>query len=159
MWCVETKSTLNGSPYELCEVTFKEECWIVSSWWQNTHFVSPCQLRLARLSLVRTTSFLSYHRKILTFSGNFSFHTILSRTTLPLLIKAVYIDRTEKTLFWCSPQRKVSLASVSVTWATGRTSWCHKVIFRPTSPRRKEMFNGTELKTDAIEAFFLLTIR
>jgi hypothetical protein len=34
---------------------WKKRCFIVSSSWQKTHFLQPCQLRFSRLSLVRIT--------------------------------------------------------------------------------------------------------
>jgi hypothetical protein len=46
---------------------------IVSSWWQNTHFVPPCQLRFIRLSLFGITPIWRYYRKTLGFSRIFIF--------------------------------------------------------------------------------------
>jgi hypothetical protein len=40
---------------DLANRHWKNKCLIVSSWWKNIHVLLPCQLPLARLSLVRMT--------------------------------------------------------------------------------------------------------
>jgi hypothetical protein len=47
---------------DLANLHWKNKCLIVSSWWQKTHFLFPCQLRLARLSLVKCTFVLLIHQ-------------------------------------------------------------------------------------------------
>jgi hypothetical protein len=93
------------------------------------------------------------------------------------IIKALYIELTLNTPFWCRPQMnlhnrnlnnfrqleahenravevRLSFISLSLMCATLATSMCHKVKLCPTSPHRKEMFNGVVLKTNATKAFF-----
>jgi hypothetical protein len=52
----------------------KNKCWIVSSLWQKHHSTLPCQLRLVKLFLVRTTHLHKYQKNILILSGTFNFH-------------------------------------------------------------------------------------
>jgi hypothetical protein len=56
---------------------WKNKYFIVSSWWQKTHFLLPCQFRLARLSLVRTTPLRRYHSNTLIRKGIFNFQSLL----------------------------------------------------------------------------------
>jgi len=43
----------------------KKRWWIISKQWQKVHFVSPVQLRLARLSLIRMMPLFKYHKRLL----------------------------------------------------------------------------------------------
>ena len=66
----------------------KNRCLIVSISWQKQHVLLPCQLRLAKLSFVKMTPLLRYHKKTLFFRGAFSCHNRLFRLGTSHLIKA-----------------------------------------------------------------------
>jgi len=87
---------------------------------QKQQHLSPCQLRRAKLSLVRITPLFKYHMKILIFIGSFVCQTS-SDTLTSLLIKAAYIDLTEKTPEAIKPHIKTSLSSVKLTCCTEAT--------------------------------------
>ena len=63
----------------LMNLQSKNRYCIVSFSWQKQHCWFPCQFRLTRLSFVRMTPLLRYHKKILIFSGLFSFQSFLFR--------------------------------------------------------------------------------
>jgi hypothetical protein len=52
----------------------KNRCRIVSGKWQKQQFLSPFQLGLARLSLVKITPFFIYHKNPLKFLGTLLHH-------------------------------------------------------------------------------------
>ena len=80
---------------ELVKLHWKKRCLIVSSWWQNTHFLLPYQFRLARLSFVRIAPRRRYHAKILVFSGIFIFQILLLLSTGTTgCIKTLYMEST-----------------------------------------------------------------
>jgi hypothetical protein len=66
----------------------KNKCLIVSDSGQKQHVKLPFQLRLARLSLVRITPLLEYHRKTLIFKGALIFQSRLFKFGIPFLIRA-----------------------------------------------------------------------
>jgi hypothetical protein len=54
---------------DLAKQHWNNKCLIVSFWWQNTHWLLPCQFHLTRLSLVRMTPRRKYHPIFLVFNG------------------------------------------------------------------------------------------
>ena len=95
--------------------------------------------------------------KILIFIGSFVCQTS-SDTLTPLLIKAAYIDLTEKTPEAIKPHIKTSLSSDRLTCCTEATIQFQFVKFCPTKFLLKEIFSTDELKTLATVSCFLLTI-
>jgi hypothetical protein len=86
----------------------KNKCLMDSSCWQKTHVLLPCQMRRARLSLVKMTPLLRNQRNIFTLRGILSFHNFLLSTGTSLWPIASYKDLTEKLLFWCKFHRNLS---------------------------------------------------
>ena len=84
----------------------KNKCWMFSSLLQKQHFPSPFHFLLSKLSLVRITPFLRYHKKILIFIGSLNFQAIQSSCALCSFTRFVYIDLTEKIEFWFAFQTK-----------------------------------------------------
>jgi hypothetical protein len=85
----------------------KNKCWIDSNTLQKQHLVHPFHFLFTRLSLVNTTPFLRYQRKILIFNGILAFQAQHSTGVPDLRTKLSYISLTEN--FLLVVQRKVSL--------------------------------------------------
>jgi hypothetical protein len=81
---------------------WKNKCLIVSSWWQKTHFLLPCQFCFARLSFVKITPLRRYHPNTFIHNGGFNFQS-LSLLTLSIgtcgKIRALYVEATENLPF------------------------------------------------------------
>ena len=119
--------------------------------------MSPVQLRLARLSLVRMTPLFKYHKKTFILVGILVCQ-ISCDTLTPLFINAAYIDLTENLPDECIAQTKVSLSPCKYTSCKDATILCQSLKFLPTRLRRKEIFRGTDASTLATESCFLLTM-
>jgi hypothetical protein len=74
----------------------KKRCWIVSYSAQKQHLVHPFQCLLTKLSLVNTTPFLIYQRKILIFKGILAFHAQQLTGVPSLKTMSLYIFFIEK---------------------------------------------------------------
>ena len=107
--------------------------------------MSPVQLRLARLSLVRMTPLFKYHKKTFILVGILVCQ-ISCDTQTPLFINAAYIDLTENLPDECIAQTKDAIIL------------CQSLKFLPTRLRRKEIFRRTDASTLATESCFLLTM-
>ena len=111
-----------------------------SSLLQKQHFPSPFHFLLSKLSLVRITPFLRYHKKILIFIGSLNFQAIQSSCALCSFTRFVYIDLTEKIDFWFAFQTKKSCSSSRfgrqvppwqarlISIAPCRCTWCLNFI-------------------------------
>jgi hypothetical protein len=80
--------------------------WMVSGEWQKQHFVSPFQIRLTRLSLVKITPFFRYHKNIFIFVGTLICQISCDIITPLLINAAAYMDLTEKLPDECNAQTK-----------------------------------------------------
>jgi hypothetical protein len=96
---------------DLAKWHLKNKCFIVSTWWQKTHFLLPCQFHFARLSLVKTTPLCRYHPNTFIHNVIFNFQSLL----LLILsigtsgkISALYIEVTKNLPFSCRFQRNSS---------------------------------------------------
>jgi hypothetical protein len=94
----------------------KKRCWIDSDTLQKKHLVHPFHFLFTRLSLVNTTPFLRYQRKILIFNGILAFQAPHSTGVPDLRIKLSYKSLTEN--FLLAVQRKVSLRLLRFTSRT-----------------------------------------
>lgn len=111
----------------------------------------PCQLRLARLSLVSTTPLRRYHMKILTFSGIFDFHiSLILSTGISECESARYIESTVKDPDVVRFQRNTSRPCVKLIKSKRDSRCCHDT--RHTS-------DGEELRTCARVSFLSRTMR
>jgi hypothetical protein len=76
----------------------KNKCWIDSDTPQKQQLVHPFHCLFTKLSLVNTTPFLRYHKKILIFSGIFAFQAQQLAGAPVLRIKSLYRSLTENFL-------------------------------------------------------------
>jgi hypothetical protein len=134
----------------------KKRCWIISCSAQKQHFVHPFQCLLTKLSLVNTTPFLRYQRKILIFKRILAFHAQQLTGVPSLKTMSLYIFFTEKILL--AVQMKASLRSLRFTIWTFPTSSSHLSQMSPTKARLKDTFSGVVPSTWATNIFFFLTI-
>ena len=130
---------------------------MVSGQRQKQHCLSPFQLRLTKLSLVKITPFFRYHKNIFIFVGTLICHKSCDTLT-PLLINAAYMDLTVKFPDAFRLQTKTSLCSSRLISCKEATILCQAIKFAPTKFRRKEIFSGIVLRTCATDSCFLLTI-
>lgn len=128
----------------------KNRCWMFSSNPHRLHLESPFHLIFNKLSFVTITPLFRYQRKNLIFKGNFAFQN----SSLFL-----YIKTTLRTFhFFPICQMNLSLSLFQCTGSTKDTKLSHSFSLSPTNPVLKEIFNGVELSTEAIETSFFLTI-
>ena len=130
-----------------------------SSWWQNTHFLLPCQLRFVKLSFVKITPLHRYHEKILIFNGTFIFYRcLLLMTGISEFTNALYMESTEYLPFRSRLQRNSSRPGVN--WIPASLCWraCHDANHVPMRSRLNDTFGGDEPKTSASVSLLLRAI-
>jgi hypothetical protein len=97
-----TEATWMTDHTERVKWHWKKRCLIVSSWWQKTHFLQPCQFCFTRLSLVKMTSLCRYHPNTFIHNGIFNFQNLLLLTLsngISGWINKLYMEATEKLSF------------------------------------------------------------
>jgi hypothetical protein len=94
----------------------KNKCWINSDTLQKQHLVHPFHCLFTKLSLVNTTPFLRYQRKILILNGIFAFQAQQSTGIPDLRTKSLYKSLTEN--FLLAVHRKESLRLLRFTSRT-----------------------------------------
>jgi hypothetical protein len=118
----------------------KNSCWIVSCYVQKQHLVHSFYCLFTKLSLLNTTPFLRYQRKILIFRGILTFH-VQQLTGVPdFKTRSLYMFLTEK--FLLAVHLKESLWSLRCTLRTLSTRWSQFSELSPTKARLKENLVG-----------------
>jgi len=146
---------------DLTNSHWKNKCVMVSSCWQKTHFLLPCQLRLARLSLVRITPRRKYHANTLVFSGIFIFQSLLLlelSTGISGRMSVLYIESTENLSFFV--RFHWNLSGPSDKWIeSNRMSKSFQDVCRvPSKLFLNETFGGKVSNTFAIVSLLFRTI-
>jgi hypothetical protein len=139
------KGETHNPPQEFSQWARKNRCRIDSDTSQKQHLVHPFHFLFTRLSLVNTTPFLRYHRKILIFNGILAFQAPHSTGVPDLRIKLSYKSLTEN--FLLAVQRKVSLRLLRFTSRTLPTRLNQLSLLTPTNALLKETLSGVVLST------------
>ena len=137
----------------------KNKCLMDSSWWQKTQFLQPCQLRLAKLTLVKITLLLRNHRNIFTFRGIFSFHNFLLSIGTSSWTIASYMELTENLPFWCNFHLKIFGSSDNWMAPRRMSNSFHAAKRGPVRSLWKEISGFYWPKTCLIVTNLCLTIR
>ena len=101
---INTKSKIHLIPNKLSYMTIEKQMLdssIMTT--ETTFFLSPFHFLLAKLSFVRITPFLRYHKKILIFSGTLNFQEMFLSEEKLFNIISLYIDKAG---LFCLPSRQ-----------------------------------------------------
>jgi hypothetical protein len=130
----KVEGTWMSDHIDLEKQQWKNKWLIVSSWWQKTHCVLPCQFHLTRLSLVRITPRRKYHPIFLVFSGIFIFQIfLLLFTGISDWIIALYTEPTENFPLGCRFQRNSPVL--------GKVGWPPNIEVRHSTQAIKDRLN------------------
>ena len=135
----------------------KKRCAIVSWLVQKQHCIFPCQLHLAKLSLVKITPQWSSQMKTLTLRGILSFHSGLFIGKIVSSKSAVYIECTENCPLLCRDQTQISGRSTRCTKATLATRSCQSLRLFPTKFLPKDTLSGFVFNTFCTVSCFRCT--
>lgn len=131
----------------------KNKYWIVSPESQKQQLVFPFDPLFSRLSFVRITPCLRYHKKPLFLRSTLSFQ--ISVCIVPLFIVIfLYIDATVKDLFLFKFHWNLSLCSVKKSEIMLSTTCSHCFSLSPVKARLNETFKGMVSNTLATKSFF-----
>ena len=153
---IYAKRYLNSSPQESSIGALKKQVVYSLGKWQKQQFLSPCQMCLTKLSLVKTTPLFKYHRKTLILAGILDFQ-IFCVTWTPLFTRAAYNDLTEYCPVECKDQISWSRPSCKLNSSKEATILFQFLKLFPVNFLLKEILRGDELQTWAtVSCFFKL---
>jgi hypothetical protein len=155
IWPPDPKGETQYLPHELGHGAIKKQMLDRLGHTTEQHLVHPFHFLFATLSLVNTTPFLRYQRKILIFNGILAFQAPHSTGVPDLKTKSSYKSLTEN--FLQAVQTKVSLRLLRFTSRTLPTSLHQLSQLTPTNTLLKETFSGLVLSTWATDTLFFLT--